>query len=323
MTQWSIPRPRRVANTGDARRRPRDVAEALAELKEAELARIGRMADRLLSGHPMSQHGHYRHRARPGAGLEILDYREYAPGDDFRRVDWRQSARLSNPHIRRYHDETASDWFVCLDRSASMSVPDASKWMLAVQLAATVVYLLLRRRHRVGLLSFSEDVDAMRPPRGGRLQFGEVLSLLRVSAPRRSGGASNLNACVAAVGKRCSVFVVSDLLSEDGMLRGLERMAVLGGDVHALQVLSADECALPANGKCLLEDAESGAQRSVDAIPDAVDVAAKRLDALVRMLAAVCPRRGIAYTPCTTAFNWHEAVVQHLKKLHRAHASMV
>ncbi len=298
----------------------REVADALAELNEAQLARIGRLADPLLSGHPMSQHGHYRHRARSGTGLEILDYREYAPGDDFRRVDWRQSARLTQPHVRRYYDETACDWFVCLDRSASMALPDNAKWLLAVQLAATVVYLLLRRRHRVGLVTFSEDIDAVRPPGGGRNQFGELLSLLRVSAPRESGGASRLDACAAAVGKRCSVFVISDLLAEDGMVRGLERLALLGGDVHVLQVRSAVECALPENGKYLLQDAETGEQLAVDLMPGAVARATQRLDAISRTLAAICPRRGIAYTPCTTAWSWHEAIVEHLKKLHRVHA---
>lgn len=327
MTQLSSATGKRVDTGDDIRRRraahgrhPRGVDEALAELNEAQLARIGRIADPLLSGQPMGQRGHYRHRARSGVGLEILDYREYTPGDDFRRVDWRQSARLTRPHIRRYHDETASDWFVCLDRSASMAVPDASKWLLAVQLAAAVVYLLLRRRHRVGLVIFSEAVDAVCPPSGGRGQFGEVLSLLRVTEPRHSGGASRVDACIAAVGKRCSVFVVGDLLAVDGMLPGLERLALLGGDVHALQVLCADECALPGNGKYLLKDVESAEQLAVDLIPGTVDGATKRLDALCRTLAAACPRRGIAYTRCTTAWSWHQAIVQHLNKLYRIHA---
>lgn len=291
-----------------------NIDEALAELEDGKLSNIGRALGHMFGGRPMMPRGQLRNRARSDSGLEILDYREYAPGEDFHRIDWRQSARLNNPHIRRYHAGTSSDWFVCLDQSASMAAPNMAKWLLGVQIAAAVVYLLLQRRQQVGLLTFSEGINRLCPSSDGRSQFGKALSLLRLSEPRRSGGASNLNDCVAAIGKRCSVFVISDLLAIDGMLNGLKRMTLLGGQVHALQVLSADECKLPTGSQQQLQDIESGEMLTVELDPSALDRATHRLSAITQNLTADCPRSGITYSNCTTESSWDEVIVNHLKK---------
>jgi uncharacterized protein (DUF58 family) len=37
--------------------------------------------------------------------MEFADYRRYAPGDDFRRIDWRAYARLDRLFLRLFEAE--------------------------------------------------------------------------------------------------------------------------------------------------------------------------------------------------------------------------
>ena len=77
---------------------------------------------------------------------EFLDTRHYEPGDDIRTIDWRQSARNQRLVIRRYRDETAADWFICIDCSASVEW-GGRKWPATVSLATALAYTFLYAGH--------------------------------------------------------------------------------------------------------------------------------------------------------------------------------
>jgi len=40
-----------------------------------------------------------------GRGIEIVDHREYYPGDDFRTIDWKLYGRTEKLYIRRFEEE--------------------------------------------------------------------------------------------------------------------------------------------------------------------------------------------------------------------------
>ena len=116
------------------------------------------------------------------------------PGDDPRRVDWRASARARHPLVRRYRDERAGEWLICLDRSASMGlVPDL--WPRALQLAAGLAYLIMHFEHRVGLALFSDRVDHLVPPGRGQHAFLALVRALAQAQPEGAGGASEPERC--------------------------------------------------------------------------------------------------------------------------------
>ena len=41
-----------------------------------------------------------RRSRKTGSGIEFADHRQYAPGDDFRYLDWNLYARLDRPYVR-------------------------------------------------------------------------------------------------------------------------------------------------------------------------------------------------------------------------------
>src|SRR5438128_5621898 len=66
----------------------------------------GRLGERLGSG--------------TGSSLEFQDYRQYAPGDDLRHVDWAAYARSEVLTVRLYREEVAPRIDLVLDASRSM-----------------------------------------------------------------------------------------------------------------------------------------------------------------------------------------------------------
>src|SRR5204863_8603033 len=70
--------------------------------------------------------GQWRSRAA-GSSVEFSDYRTYAPGDEFRRIDWNAYARLERLFVRLYRAEEDLSLAIVLDTSASMAWGRPSK----------------------------------------------------------------------------------------------------------------------------------------------------------------------------------------------------
>src|SRR4051795_5340796 len=82
----------------------------------AQIEKLGLRAHRVVEG---TISGHHRSPLH-GMSVEFADHREYAPGDDLKRLDWRAYARSNRYHIKRYEEETNFRATLLLDASASM-----------------------------------------------------------------------------------------------------------------------------------------------------------------------------------------------------------
>jgi uncharacterized protein (DUF58 family) len=79
-----------------------------------------------------------RRSSRRGSSVEFADYRNYAPGDDLRRLDWNIYARLARPFIKLFEEEEDLAVAILIDGSRSMDwgEGDANKFQYALRLAA-------------------------------------------------------------------------------------------------------------------------------------------------------------------------------------------
>jgi uncharacterized protein (DUF58 family) len=68
--------------------------------------------------------------ARSGDGLEPAEVREYTPGDEFRRIDWKATARFDHPHVRMHERQTPRRTALVVDHRASMGVGSPGERML-------------------------------------------------------------------------------------------------------------------------------------------------------------------------------------------------
>lgn len=251
---------------------------------------------------------------RAGVGLQHLDHRDYQPGDELRHMDWRQTARLRRPIVRRFESEAASDWVLLLDASSSMAL-HAAKWQAAVQAAAAMAYALLQVGHRVGLLVFGARVLAECPRGRGPHHFAAIARVLTTVRPAVSGERSAIGACAARLRASATAFALSDCLADDEMRRELEALRQRCAALHLLQVRDVAETRAPAEGEWDLVDVETGDRLPLrtDALV-ATRAAAAAREAMTARLASFCDRRQVAFTDWDVAQPWRHALLGHLER---------
>ncbi len=143
--------------------------EVLREIRLIEL-KAGRLASDILQGNYLS--------AFKGQGLEFDEVREYVPGDDVRAIDWNVTARTGTPHIKVMREERELTVIILVDVSPSQGYGTTPKLKRAhaAEMAAILAFLAIRNNDKVGLILFSDEVEAYIPPKKGR---GHIWNIIR------------------------------------------------------------------------------------------------------------------------------------------------
>ncbi len=210
-----------------------------------------------------------------GRGMDFADVREYVPGDDVRRIDWNVTARLRKPYIKRHVEERELVVMLLVDVSASghfgtvegTVAQAATKRELAAVLAGALAFSAVRDGDRVGLLTFTDQVERYVPPRKTRSHVTRLLHELLFATPKSSGTAvaAPLNFLNNLLHRPALVFVISDFhdADESAWTRAL-KATNQRHEVIALRLVDPRELELPDVGWVLVEDAETGEVRELD-----------------------------------------------------------
>jgi uncharacterized protein (DUF58 family) len=214
-------------------------------------------------------HGDYRTIFR-GNGLDLADLREYQYHDDVRHIDWNVTARLQTPYVREYHeDRELAAWFLAdLSGSVDFGSGQVRKRSVAVDFVALLARVLTRRGNRVGLMTYSDKVEAVIPPRAGRRHVLHIMSKMMTPAAARPAGKPTdlrelLHTAHEMIKRRSLIFVVSDFISVPGWHEPLARLGQRH-EVIAIRLYDPLEMELPDLGMVVMQDAETGEQIYVD-----------------------------------------------------------
>ncbi len=286
------------------------IGPAAAMPDEPRLRRFARLAAPLLRGEASRGIGPRAARNRAGPGLEFLDLRDYAAGDDVRHLDWHQSARRGRPMVRRYRDESAADWYLCLDASASMGI--GRKWPFAAALVTAMAYALVQAGHRTALILFADRLQAFLPPGRGPRQFASLTRTLLEAEPAARGGDSLPGLCARLIRQGGNLVLVSDLLRSDRMESDLRRLAAAAATGSILQVLAARETEVAIRGPARLYDIETGDERRLTVSPSASEGARLALSEYVARLQHRCVSLGLHHSVCRDDEDWERALLRHL-----------
>jgi uncharacterized protein (DUF58 family) len=107
---------------------------------------------------------------RRGEGLAFANLREYAVGDDPRRIDWKASARRAQLITREYSIERSQTVITLIDAGRSMTqlAANRSRFEHALSAALILTDIAANAGDRVGTLVFDDDIRAYVPARSGR-----------------------------------------------------------------------------------------------------------------------------------------------------------
>lgn len=265
-----------------------------------------------------------RRSVKRGASLEFADYRNYTPGDDLRRLDWKIYGRLDRPFLKLYEEEEDLAVHVFLDTSQSMDWGEAAgnKLAYAMKLAAALGVITLATGDRLTITALRIDEqsngDALEPHFGPLRGQSNLMTLLNFFERVKAGGQTHLERSLRAYTRLARrpglAFVISDLFTSGSLQDSLACLQGNGYDVVLLHVLAPEEIDPPLNGDLRLVDVETGLTQEVT-----VDGGLRRryqahLAAWRGEIQGLCQQRGMRYQPLSTAQPWDQVVLQGMRQ---------
>jgi uncharacterized protein (DUF58 family) len=238
------------------RRRPERTASPDAAALPALVRRLELRARRLMENRAV---GAYDSVFR-GHGIEFSEVRAYQPGDPFQAIDWKVTARMGKPFIKKFVEERELTVLLAVDLSGSTDFGTRvrTKRDLSLELAALLGLAAARNNDRVGLLLFTDRVERWLAPRRGR---GRLRQLRHVMASHRPEGRGTdvglaLQTAVRSLKTRSLVFVLSDFQGTE-FIKPLTA-ASRKHDVVGLHLVDPGERSFPRAGLVEVRDPETG-----------------------------------------------------------------
>jgi len=203
----------------------------------------------LVIRHVLAGLGHGIHAGRErGAGVEFSEYRAYAPGDEWRRVDWKLLARADRYFIREAERDSHVAVWLWLDATASMAEPSREingidKLWFARTVLACVAAIAQRQGDAFGLVICSGDKVEFTPAARGPRQLQRVLAQLNKAQPLGGLPSSEvLKAHLHFARSPSVIFAASDFLDWPSPLsEALQRLRRMRHDVRLLTLRTQAE----------------------------------------------------------------------------------
>ena len=214
--------------------------------------------------------GEYRSTFK-GTGMEFVDVREYLPGDDIRAIDWKVTARMGRPYVKKFVEERELTVILCVDASGSGYFGTRSQFKLeqSAQVAATLAFSAVTNNDKVGLLFFTDRVERYVPPRKGKQHVMRLVRDILLFQPEHRGTnpSAALEFVMHILKHRAIVFLLSDFMGR-GFSPDAARIplgiAARKHDLVAIPITDPAEWELPRVGLVDLEDTETGEIVTVD-----------------------------------------------------------
>lgn len=166
-----------------------------------------------------------------GSGTEFERLRDYQTDDEYRRINWKATARRGKPISVEYETERSQNIMAMLDIGRMMRSPvgEIAKIDYAINAVLLLAYVAAQKGDKLGLLTFADQVEGWLAPRGGKGQFHRMLEVLY--AVESQTVEPNYNAAfgylAARQSKRSLVLVFTDLtgsVSMDTLVAQLGRL---------------------------------------------------------------------------------------------------
>jgi uncharacterized protein (DUF58 family) len=201
-----------------------------------------------------------------GRGMEFDEVREYQPGDDIRTIDWNVTARTGWLHVKKYVEERELTVLIVFDASGSFDFGSTArlKREIAAEVGAVLAFAAIRNNDKVGLLIFTDEIEAFIPPRKGRKHVLRIIREILHFRPRSKGTdlASALEHAMRVVKRHSVMFCVSDF-RDDGYDKAIT-VANRKHDVVAVTITDPKEIEIPPMGLVEIEDGETGERVVLD-----------------------------------------------------------
>lgn len=117
---------------------------------------------------------------RLGHSLEFEQVKEYVPGDDYRTINWKATARKGSLMTNSYIDEKSQQVYCVIDKSRAMKMPFEGLSLLDYAINASLVLsnVALLKEDKAGLITVAEKIGAVVPADRRPTQINKILEVL-------------------------------------------------------------------------------------------------------------------------------------------------
>ena len=199
-----------------------------------------------------------------GTGLDFDDTRLYNYGDDYRSINWKNSAKEDKIFINTYKEEKEQSVFFLIDVSNSQSIGNRNKLNICKEIASVLCLSAMRKNSQVGLLCYSDIKELFIQPKKGNSHayriIKELYDLINIS------NKTNLNEMFKyfnnTIKKKSLVIILSDFLDKDfeNTLRSLSNTH----DVICIHIEDEKERVIPDLGLIEIENNEENKKKWIN-----------------------------------------------------------
>jgi uncharacterized protein (DUF58 family) len=257
-----------------------------------------------------------------GFSAEFSQHRQYMPGDELKRLDWKVLARTNRLYVKEFEDETNLRCTIILDASGSMQYRSekaharfATKYEYAVELSAAFAFLMMRQRDAAGVAMFGSAVQRYFPPRSAFTYLQEIYrALLGVEPQGGTAIATSLHSIAEQISRRGLVILISDLWDDtESTLSALRHFRHYGHEVIVLHILDPAEMEFDFRGATIFRDMETGEQ--IQTQPQQLKMAyLQQLEARTALIRSACMQQHIDYHAVSTGDSFDKAFQLYLNK---------
>ncbi|MBL4937701.1 DUF58 domain-containing protein [Clostridium sp. YIM B02515] len=229
-----------------------------------------------------------------GTSVEFSDFREYVPGDDFRRIDWNAYGRFDKFFIKLFMEEREAMINVFVDSSKSMGFGEPSKSTLALRLAAAFSYLALNNLDRVCVNTMKNKELKATDALSGKLMLQRTLSYLNNI---EFEGTTDINVSVMKKdfkSKGVSI-IISDFFTENGIVEAVKYLTFKKQEVILIHILSPEELEPDYYGQVKLIDSETREDRNIILNNSIMKAYKKQLGLFKKSIIDTAAKYGAAY----------------------------
>lgn len=202
-----------------------------------------------------------------GFSQEFADYRQYMPGDEPKRIDWKVYGRNDRFYIKEYQEETNLRCYILLDKSGSMGFGEKiSKLEYAKYLSASLAYMLLKQKDSVGIATFDKRIEEIIPPSVKKSNFIEILKIINKAIPSGETSLSSMLYQLAQkTRKRGLIILISDLLDDPAVvIKALRSFRYRKHEILVFHIVDIKEYEFSFDKAALFHDLEDDSEMIIE-----------------------------------------------------------
>jgi len=117
---------------------------------------------------------------RLGHSMEFEQIKNYVPGDDYRTINWKATARNNSLMVNSYTDEKSQHVYCIIDKSRSMKMPFEGLSLLDYAINASLVLsnVALLKEDKAGLITIGEKLGSVVAADRKPAQINRILEVL-------------------------------------------------------------------------------------------------------------------------------------------------